>query len=126
MPAVKTSLLLFYVRLFPDRRMRMVAYVTGAMELSFGISTTIVDIVTCIPVRFFWDPTVNGHCVDTHTFYIVDSAMQLITDVVVLLIPLPVVWSLQIGTPRKIGLSVIFLLGGLYDSLEFERLELYD
>ena len=126
MPAVKTSLLLFYVRLFPGRRMRIVAYVTGAMELSFGISATVVDLVTCIPINAFWDETVKHHCIDTYTFYIVDSAMQLVTDVVVLLIPLPVVWSLRIGTPRKIGLSVIFLLGSMYDSLGSERLEIND
>ena len=121
MPAVKTSLLLFYVRLFPDRRMRMVAYITAAIQWSFCIASTIVDIDTCTPLKYFWDKAIpGGHCINTHVFYIVGSTMQLVTDVVVLLIPLPVVWSLQIGVPRKIGLSVIFLLGSMYDSPSFE------
>ena len=121
MPAVKTSLLLFYVRLFPDRRMRMVAYTVGAIEWCFCIASTIVDIDMCTPVKYFWDKSVGGHCVNTGVFYIVGSTMQLVTDVVVLFIPLPVVWSLHIGTSRKIGLSIIFLLGSVYDSPTFHK-----
>ncbi len=113
MPVVKTSLLLFYIRLFPTRRMRMVSYITGAIMWGFCIASTIVDIDTCAPVSYYWNKNIpNGRCIDTNVFYIVGSSMQLVTDLTVLILPLPVVWSLNTGTTKKIGLSVVFLLGG--------------
>ena len=120
MPAVKTSLLLFYVRLFPNRRMRIVSYITGAIMWGFCIASIIVDIDTCTPISYFWDKKIKGYCINTDVFYFVGSTTQLVTDVAVLLIPLPVVWNLHIGTTKKIGLSIILLLGGMYGSLSFE------
>jgi len=113
MPAVKTSLLLFYVRIFPTRRMRIVSYITGGLMWSFCIATTVISIDTCTPIRSFWDISVHGHCINKNVFYLVESSMQLVTDIMVLLIPLPAVWNLHIGSTKKTGLSVIFLLGGV-------------
>lgn len=121
MPAIKTSLLLFYLRLFPNRRMRIVAYITGAIMWGFAIASTIVDINTCTPINSLWNTHISGHCINKNVFYVFGSSVQLVTDVAVLLIPLPFVWSVHIGTTKKIGLSVIFLLGGLYDSPQSER-----
>ena len=124
MPAVKTSLLLFYVRIFPNHRMRMVACITGAILWSFGLASTIVDIDVCTPIRSYWAIPINGHveghCVNTHVFYIFVAVMQLLTDIAVLLIPLPFVWRLQISDAKKVALSIIFLLGSLYVSPQIE------
>ena len=114
MPVVKTSLLLFYIRLFPSRKMRIVSYTTGAAMWGFCIASTIVDIDTCAPISHFWNQNIpGGHCINTNVFYIIGSSVQFLTDLAVLVIPLPVVWSLNIGVAKKIGLSFVFLLGGL-------------
>ena len=100
--------------------MRIVACITGGIMWSFAIASTIVDIDTCTPISKFWDGSIKGHCINKNVFYIFGSTMQLVTDVAVLVIPLPFVWSVRIDTMKKIGLSVIFLLGGVYGSPQSE------
>ena len=36
---------------------------------------------------------------------------DVLTDVMILIIPLPIVWKLQMSTKNKVGLSGVFLLG---------------
>jgi hypothetical protein len=41
------------------------------------------------------------------------SIPNLVTDVVVLILPLPLVWGLHVSSKEKIGLLVTFLLGSM-------------
>ena len=72
-----------------------------------------VFIFACLPVQFYWDRSIpGGHCLIYDLFYIIMAALNTLTDVVVLLLPLNVVWNLTITHPKKIGLSIVFLIGG--------------
>lgn len=46
--------------------------------------------------------------------WIVQDILLLLVDVFVVVLPLPSVWGLQITKAEKIGVSAMFLLGGLY------------
>lgn len=39
---------------------------------------------------------------------------NILTDVIMLILPLPSIWNLQLRTPLKIGLTITFLTGSLY------------
>ena len=39
--------------------------------------------------------------------------MNLASDVFILLMPIPILWNLKTSKERKVGLIVVFLLGGL-------------
>ena len=52
-------------------------------------------------------------CFDLNAFYVAGAALALASDVIILMLPMPVVWRLQVSKNQKIGLSVVFLLGGL-------------
>ena len=41
----------------------------------------------------------------------------MITDLVVLFMPLPVIWHLAISQNKKLGLSLVFVLGSLYGKI---------
>lgn len=115
MPFIKISLLLFYFRIFPNRSMRLATYIVGAVVVGLLISTTVVAVMSCVPVPYYWDRTIpGGHCLNYNLFYIIGAAFNSTTDLVVLCLPLPVIWGLQVDVQKKIGLSFIFLLGGLY------------
>ncbi|MCJ1405167.1 hypothetical protein MMC11_008393 [Xylographa trunciseda] len=50
-------------------------------------------------------------CVDTLMLLYAFAISDVITDVIVLLLPLPMIWQLQLPFARKIGISCVFLLG---------------
>lgn len=53
---------------------------------------------------------------DLYPIYIGDAAANVTTDVVILIVPIPLVWTLHIRTSAKIMVTSIFILGGLYFS----------
>ena len=53
---------------------------------------------------------------NTRTSVIAISIPNIVTDVIILLLPLPVIWKLQLHFKKKIAVSAIFSLGILYGS----------
>ena len=56
-----------------------------------------------------------GHCVSKNEYFLGTAIPEVVTDFVILAMPLPYVWNLQMKLKQKILLSVVFILGGLYD-----------
>ena len=71
-------------------------------------------VLQCQPVHAFWQPQVQHHCFDQLAYYIAHGSLNLVTDVFVVLMPIPILWSLQLPTARKTGLVAVFLLAGLW------------
>ena len=69
-------------------------------------------ILGCTPINYNWDRTQpGGYCVDARIFSIGVSIPNIVTDVIILLLPLPVIWQMQLHFSKKIALSAIFSLG---------------
>ena len=108
------AILLFYSRIFPTKWMRMAVYITSAWNTVWTISTVLVTIFACGPVERIWNPErYGGHCIDQSVFYFTRSLISTLTNLVVLLLPLPIVWKLQVSTSRKLGLTISFSIGAL-------------
>ena len=56
----------------------------------------------------------HGHCFDIKKFLIGTAVLNILTDIVLLLMPLPFVWSLQISRTQKLAVTTVFLIGALY------------
>jgi hypothetical protein len=72
MPFIKFSLLFLYRRLFPQKWVLYASWTIGIIVMGWLISTTVVQIVACIPVAYYWDRTIpGGHCLNYNLFYII-------------------------------------------------------
>ena len=115
--AIKTSILLFYLRLFGARNwFRYVIYITEAIVLSWCIATIFPTVFHCKPIHIAWsiDPVeMIGHCNNVNAYLIATSVINVILDFWILALPLSVVWMLQMSRKSKVSLSGIFLLGAL-------------
>ncbi|KAL9131583.1 MAG: hypothetical protein Q9175_006731 [Cornicularia normoerica] len=113
LPAIKISILLFYRRLFPVRRLLVASSIIGAIVFGWYIAIQITAIVQCLPIHYYWRRVGHGRCIQTTNFYIILASLNLATDVAVLVLPIPFIWHLQIRKSKKLSLSVVFLLGSL-------------
>ncbi|KAI4180119.1 MAG: hypothetical protein L6R41_007439 [Letrouitia leprolyta] len=114
---IKLSILMFYRRLFPQHtttaRWR-------ACHLTLFIASVILGIISifgaafqCTPVAYLWDKTIpGGHCVNFSAFARFTNVGNMLTDILILALPIPIVWSLQLDRSKKIGVCGLFLLGG--------------
>lgn len=111
---VKVSILLLYFRIFGRLRyLRLLAYILGIFSICWAIMVVLVCAFQCRPLALIWDKTVDGTCINAPLFFILGSAPNVITDFMVLALPMPAVWRLQTTTMQKISLTGIFLLGSL-------------
>lgn len=110
---IKLSLLLLYNRIFPVHRVRYATYAVGFFVVTWLLWAGVSTIAQCIPVEYFWNTTVSGHCIDNDAFYIAAGAVNVFTDFAIIAIPIPIVWKLQkLSVDQKIGFVAIFTLGG--------------
>ncbi|KXJ85851.1 hypothetical protein Micbo1qcDRAFT_237247 [Microdochium bolleyi] len=109
----KLSLLAFYLQLSPERWFRV------AVWTSIGIVSTLTFVITtllfyhCTPARASWDVLTTGTCVDVGVLYMATAVQNIATDVLIFLLPIPMVLGLQMGRRQKIGALVIFGVGSI-------------
>jgi hypothetical protein len=72
----------------------------------------------CTPIMFIYNHAVRGHCIfsDTDAYYSI-GGVSLVTDFLVLIMPLPVVWKLRISPLKKLGISAMFGLGAMSERI---------
>ncbi|KAJ5586843.1 uncharacterized protein N7459_002608 [Penicillium hispanicum] len=110
----KISILFFYVRIFSIPKFRIFAYIVGAIVLGHGIGVFFAAVFQCSPVAFTWDKTIpGGSCFNQEAFYRYVSPPNILTDVLLLIMPMPFVWKLHTQVGHKVALTGVFLLGSL-------------
>lgn len=95
------------------RKFHLVTWTCVAFVAMIGISNALVAAFACTPIRGFYDPSVPARCIDSPSFYWANASLNVITDVIILVLPIPVVWGLQMSIRRKIEITLLFLTGGL-------------
>lgn len=75
------------------------------------IMTLLIGLLICRPIQKNWDPTADGTCGDQIAGYTAVSIINVIVDVAMCLLPIPVIWGLQVKKPYKMALFGIFGIG---------------
>jgi hypothetical protein len=96
------------------RWLRVVSIFIAVIILGYSISTIFALIFPCRPVNKSWDVTVTGgSCINRGAVYIVQAVTNIVTDLILLILPIPIVWRLQMPVVQKLGLLLIFVVGSL-------------
>ena len=110
----KLAILSMYLRIFTTRSYRMSVYVLAAVLIMTFLAGGLTGLLGCRPLAFFWDPTIpGGHCININAFFRWISLPNILTDIAMLVLPQPLIWTLQVTRNQKIGLRLTFLTGCL-------------
>ncbi|PWY74507.1 hypothetical protein BO94DRAFT_627361 [Aspergillus sclerotioniger CBS 115572] len=107
----KLSILLMYYRIFHFPYFKKWAYGIGTFVILWVICITFLFIFICVPVQKLWYPSLPGKCISQVGTWIANATSTIATDLVILLLPLPQVWRLQLRLSEKVALTVAFGLG---------------
>lgn len=107
----KLSLLLMYYRIFRVPYFKKMAWIVGSFVFAWVITITFLFIFICIPVAKLWYPDLPGRCINQVGTWIANAASTIFTDIVILCLPLPPIWKLQLGKSEKLGLTAAFAIG---------------
>ncbi|EFX05264.1 integral membrane protein [Grosmannia clavigera kw1407] len=107
----KISLLLMYYRIFHIRFFKNMAFCIGGFVLCWGVTVTFLFVFICVPVAKLWYPDLPGHCIDQVGTWIANATSTILTDLAILVLPIPQIWKLQLRRAEKLALTVAFGLG---------------
>ncbi|KAJ1338619.1 hypothetical protein MN608_01479 [Microdochium nivale] len=108
---VKISILSLYLRIFTMRAFIIAAKVTMAFCVIWLIIMATGSIFICRPLALYWDPTLPGHCGNLIVLWIITGTLNILTDLAILILPMPYLYSLEIATYRKMVLIATFGIG---------------
>ncbi|KAI1404190.1 hypothetical protein F4819DRAFT_448227 [Hypoxylon fuscum] len=114
----KASILCFYQRIFcPQSPWRDITVLSIAFMLTvvvmFGIGITFATVFACgTHFSYWWSSAgadLKAHCVNTQMLTYAQSVSDFIIDVIIIVMPVPLVWKLHMSPQRKLGVIAVFL-----------------
>ena len=82
------------------------------MTVIFYLAVMLFRIFACMPREKIWNPEVPGTCIVNSDAQIVSTAaLNVLSDFVLLILPLARIWQLQIPTHKKWAISTVFATG---------------
>ena len=110
----KCAILLLYLRVFTtsDKAFAASVYVIGFVVIATGVANTFVAIFQCTPVAYEWDKSVqDGRCIDVVAFARYMTLPNVVTGAIMLIMPLPLAWKLNLEISAKLALTATLLHG---------------
>ena len=112
----KLSVIYLYRRIFTFRIFRHITTAALAIVSAWGISFFFVIVFQCTPIASQWNNLEirnQKNCVAQKPFYYANSITDLILDIFILALPLPMVARLQLPLKQKLAVGGMLLLGVL-------------
>ncbi|KAJ6263710.1 hypothetical protein Dda_2280 [Drechslerella dactyloides] len=109
----KFSILLFYLRFCTTTSFERAIYASMAFLGAWLITWTFLIIFQCVPISAYWRlPKAGDKCITLQNeLHLLHGCTNLFTDILVLLLPVPIVWTLQMPMRQKLMLVGVFTLG---------------
>jgi hypothetical protein len=126
LPLVKISILLFYLRIFPQKWFRYACFATMAACVGYGIAFLLVSVFQCRPIDLawnHWDGEHEGVCNNINAQGWTSAALNVVLDVVVLGLPMPVIAKLELNKRKKALVLLMFSTGFVVTIISILRLQ---
>jgi hypothetical protein len=114
----KISIVLLYLRIFPKSisdRFTYTCWAVIAGLTSYGLAFIVYFACECRPISLFWtqwDGEHPGTCLPLQKWIYLNSAFNILFDLIVFFLPVPKLMALQVKDKRrKVGAILTFLLG---------------
>jgi len=114
--AAKTSILIFYLRLSKNTQkiLRLASWAVLIVVNIAGTVLTLLNIFQCQPVEAAFNPVDRAQgakCIPLLTEFICSAPVNIVTDLAILALPIPVLTSMRLPSRQKTILVLTFALG---------------
>ncbi|KAK4213237.1 hypothetical protein QBC37DRAFT_243179, partial [Rhypophila decipiens] len=113
----KLSILVFYLRIFSNHdTFRKISYGVMLWAALSGLVSVFLQIFQCTPIAFIWEGWKRGafgshRCIDVHALGFTTAAMSIAQDLVIIVMPLPLLAKLNVSRRCRLGIMIMFSLG---------------
>ncbi|EKG16972.1 hypothetical protein MPH_05797 [Macrophomina phaseolina MS6] len=121
----KVALLLVIVRVFSAfKTTKMVTYVFMGAMAGYYLPVMFIKTFICTPINGYWDSSIHAKCLDQRGVFVADTVISAVTDLAVLVIPIPATLALRMPLKKKVKVWVMLGVGGIATLASFIRLVL--
>ena len=119
---IKLSFLVFYKRVFVYDKTNwknirnIVIHALIGLMIIWGLGFVLIMLTGCrnhFYAHYAAFEVTKVKCINTLKYIYAFAITDFVTDLFILLTPIPFIWKLCLPTRRKLGISFIFLLGAL-------------
>ncbi|RYP69381.1 hypothetical protein DL771_006138 [Monosporascus sp. 5C6A] len=97
-----------------EKQQLIVIYAATVVNVLYGTLTSFEWLYACQPMEKYWDLTiVEGTCFDLFKMMLINGVMNVVTDAIILLLPVWFLWKLRLPTRQRVGVMGIMMTGGL-------------
>lgn len=112
----KASALFFLQRVFVSNSngktwFRWAVWAAHAINVSWLVGIVFATVFMCDPIAKGWNPALPGTCGDTKALWVGSAIPSVVIDLIILLLPMPMIWGLQMNQVKKIAITIVFFLG---------------
>jgi hypothetical protein len=113
----KLAIVAFYLSSFSDHpASKIICYVTAVTLCLNIIANTAAGLAICRPLHALWDGRIADHCFNISAWLRYGRVVNVVSDLVLLVLPVPHVFRLNLALGVKVAVVVLFLMGSLYAS----------
>lgn len=122
---VKLALIVIIVRVFGavHRKTLIGLYTFIGLVTAYYVSGLFIKIFTCWPISAYWRGE-KEKCMDQSAIITADAIVSVISDLVILLVPTPLTWSLHLSRRKRLRITGILCAGGIATGFSIYRLVL--
>jgi hypothetical protein len=111
----KISLLIMLHRIFEViRGFRITCWIFGGIVSAWWAAAFFAGAFICYPLLNIWKANAKDTCGNMATANIITSIPWVLTDIAILIAPMPVIRRLQLDRARKFRIYSAFLVGAMY------------
>ncbi|KAJ9297282.1 hypothetical protein DTO271G3_4575 [Paecilomyces variotii] len=110
----KITILCLYLKVFPSKPFRTTCFVTIGVCVIFALVFSLGTVFHCWPVSYGWTEwtgETKGYCINFNAFAWAHAIVNIILDLFVILLPIPQLLRLALGTRRKVHVILMFSVG---------------
>ncbi|KAN0115321.1 hypothetical protein V8E51_004865 [Hyaloscypha variabilis] len=120
---IKLSILQLYLRISPEPKFRTAVYLVMAIVIGYNLGSALVNLFSCNPIAKSWDLSItSGSCINRPIFYFANAGLNIGTDFIMIVLPVPMLWNLRLPMRQKAGLVGIFMAGSFVCIVSIIRL----
>lgn len=110
---LKYSILCLYLRIFPHVWLKRAVFAFMAFTACFVVPLIFTASIRCLPVRAQWDleAAKTAKCLDWLIILKLTVVYEVIAEIILFALPVPVVLQLQMAKAKKIQLIIFFGMG---------------
>ncbi|KAL5340157.1 hypothetical protein BJX70DRAFT_396930 [Aspergillus crustosus] len=112
---IKQGFLMFYLRLANKPSFTYSVYATMVLNFLIAVALWLLYCLQCRPLPAFWNAAAypDADCLDSSVTYYVPVALNIMTDFIIVFLPMRPLWNIQASLSRRLGVIAVVSVGGV-------------